>query len=133
MDTDFFEHHSLKFLEMAFRTDRIEKIDNPDGYGSRTGDCGDTVEFFLTCKKDTIASASFVVDGCMHTTACSNTVAEFVEGKNIDDAWEVTPEQVRDFLETLPEDHFHCAQLAVGALYLALSDLKNGSYKYKRR
>ena len=35
-------------------------------------------------------------------------------------AWEVTPEAVAAYLETLPTDHFHCAELAVGALYKAL-------------
>jgi nitrogen fixation NifU-like protein len=29
---------------------------------------------------------------------------------------------VADYLEPLPEDHFHCAELAVGAFYLALAD-----------
>jgi nitrogen fixation NifU-like protein len=32
---------------------------------------------------------------------------------------------VADFLKTLPADHFHCAELAVGALYLALASLKS--------
>ncbi|MCP4673404.1 MAG: iron-sulfur cluster assembly scaffold protein, partial [Desulfobacula sp.] len=40
-------------------------------------------------------------------------------------AWKISPEKVNKFLETLPEDHFHCAELAVGALYLALADLES--------
>ncbi len=44
-------------------------------------------------------------------------------GKTIEAAWEITPEEVIRFLETLPEDHFHCAELAVGAFYLALTDI----------
>ena len=108
---------------MALRTDRIEKIDNPDGYGKRVGDCGDIVEFFLTCKNSTIVSSSFIVQGCMNTIACCNTVAKFIQGKTIETAWKVTPAKINKFLETLPEDHFHCAELSVGALYLALTDL----------
>ena len=49
-------------------------------------------------------------------------VAFLAEGKTIGEAWEIAPEAVAEYLETLPEDHFHCAELAVGALYLALSD-----------
>ena len=123
-NTDFFQTHSLKYIEMALRTDRIETLNNPDGYGKRTGDCGDTVEFFLTCKDNIIESASFHVQGCMNTTACCNTVAKFIEKKTIKAAWDISPEKINKFLETLPEDHFHCAELAVGALYLALTDLK---------
>ncbi|SDU20047.1 nitrogen fixation protein NifU [Desulfobacula phenolica] len=123
-DTNFLNHHSLKYIEMALRTDRIERVANPDGYGKRTGDCGDTVEFFLICKNDIIESVSFYIQGCINTAACCNTVAKFVQGKTIESAWQISPEQVDNFLETLPEDHFHCAELAVGALYLALADLK---------
>ena len=121
---DFFQTHSLKYIEMALSTDRIEIISNPDGYGKRTGDCGDTVEFFLTCKNNIIESSSFHVDGCMNTIACCNTVSKFIEKKTIESAWNVSPEKIDTFLETLPENHFHCAELAVGALYLALTDLK---------
>lgn len=121
----FFQDHSLAFIEMALSTQRIERPEHPDGYGKRTGDCGDTVEIFLTCKKDVIASVSFVVNGCMNTTACSNAVARFAEGKTIEAAWEITPQKVVDFLQTLPEGHFHCAELAVGALYRALSSIKS--------
>ena len=122
-NTDFFQTHSLRYIEMALSTDKIEKISNPDGYGKRTGDCGDTVEFFLTRKDNIIKSCSFHVNGCMNTIACSNTVAKFIEKKTITSAWNVSPEKINDFLETLPADHFHCAELAVGALYLALGDL----------
>ncbi len=123
--TDFFQAHSIKYIEMALRTDRIERVTDPDGYGKRTGDCGDTVEFFLTCKNNIILSSSFQVQGCMNTTACSNTVAKFIQNKTIESAWKISPEKVNRFLETLPEDHFHCAELAVGALYLALADLES--------
>ena len=45
---DFWQEHSDHYLEMAFRHDRREAIEHPDGYGKWTGDCGDTVEMFLT-------------------------------------------------------------------------------------
>jgi nitrogen fixation NifU-like protein len=44
------------------------------------------------------------------------------EKKNVDEAWAITPEMVIEYLETLPESHRHCAELAVGALYQALAD-----------
>ena len=121
--TDFLNTHSLKFIEMALGTDRIERLADPDGYGKRTGECGDTAEFFLICKKNILESVSFDVHGCMNTTACCNTVVKMALEKSIEEAWEITPEQVYRFLETLPEDHFHCAELAVGAFYLALTDI----------
>ncbi|WP_245589145.1 iron-sulfur cluster assembly scaffold protein [Desulfatirhabdium butyrativorans] len=120
--TDFWQSHSMKFLEMAFRTDKMESMVHPDGFGTKTGDCGDTVEIYLKLQDERIAAASYGLRGCLNTAACANAIIEMIEGKSIDEAWEITPETVAEYLETLPADHFHCAELAVGALYLALSD-----------
>lgn len=121
---DFWQEHSLRFLEMAFRTDKRERIARPDGYGRRTGDCGDTVEIFLEIRGDRITLAAYDIDGCLHTNACANTVVEMIEGQPVERAWEVSPEAVAAALETLPENHFHCAELAVGALYQALANAR---------
>ena len=107
---------------MAFRTDRREVIKQPDGYGKRTGDCGDTVEMYLAIRNGRIQSVSFETNGCLSTHACANTVAELTEGKKVEAAWEITPENVIDYLETLPPENHHCAELAAGAFYLALSN-----------
>jgi nitrogen fixation NifU-like protein len=78
----------------------------------------------VSLNKDFIQAVSFLVDGCINTVACCNTVALLVEGKPVSNAWNINPEAVINFLGTLPADHEHCAELSVGALYLALSDLK---------
>ena len=122
--TDFWQDHSLMFLEMAFRTDRRERLESADGYARKVGDCGDAVEFFINLDGDTIDTLSYDINGCLNTNACCNAIVSLNEGKSIDAAWETTPEQVAGFLESLPQDHFHCAELAVGTLYLALADAR---------
>ena len=129
---DFWRDHSLHYLEMAFRHDRRERLQNPDGYGKRIGECGDTVEMFLCIKNDLIQSVTFDSNGCINTNACANTVSHLAEGKTIEEAWEIAPDNVIEFLETLPEENFHCAELALGALYMALTnyqDLQRNSWK----
>ena len=118
---NFYQDHSRNFLEMALSRDRQESMANPDGYGRRTGVCGDTVEIFLRVTNGRVANVSYQVNGCINTNACCNTVALMAEGARVDEAWEITPEKVIDYLKTLPPDHVHCAELAVGALYLALA------------
>jgi len=44
-EQDFWNQHSLNFLEMAYKADHRERVRHPDGYGSRIGECGDKVEF----------------------------------------------------------------------------------------
>ena len=77
---------------------------------------------FLRVQGDRIRYASFDTDGCLDTHACCNTVACLSEGRTVAEAWELTPEAVITYLETLSPDHHHCAELAVGALYQALSN-----------
>ena len=118
----FWQDHSLHYLEMAYRTDKMERIENYDGYGKRTGICGDTVELFLKVQNGIVESVSFSADGCLNTVACANTIVCLVEHKPVENAWEITPGNVIDYLETLPLDHKHCAELVVGALYCALNN-----------
>ena len=122
--SDFWQDHALIFLEMAFRTDRRERLDRPDGYAKKTGDCGDSVEFFVTIDGETIHSLSYDINGCLNTNACCNAVVALAEGKSLEAAWEITPEQVAAYLESLPPDHFHCAELVVGTLDLTLADAR---------
>ncbi|MFZ7127114.1 MAG: iron-sulfur cluster assembly scaffold protein [Desulfobacterales bacterium] len=121
--------HSMTFLEMAFRTDRQKFIPHASGIGSRTGACGDSIQFHLVIDGERIREIAYHLDGCLNTNACANAVAEMVEGKTVDAAWAITPEQVSTFLQSLPEAHFHCAELAVGAFYQALAGYARQSGK----
>lgn len=118
---DFWQDHSEKFLEMALRTDKDEKLHNPDGHGKNTGECGDTIELFLSMKSGRIDTVSFHIDGCVNTRASAYALAMLAEGKTPKQAWEIKTEDLIYYLETLPESSHHCAELAVGALYRALA------------
>ena len=120
--------HSKEFIDMAGDDSYCEQMYQPNGYGKNTGDCGDTVEIFLNVKRGMIKDVTFQIDGCVNTFVCANTIVQKIWGKRLETAWDITPELVSDYLKTLPEDHFHCAELAVGALYLALTDFKKRGF-----
>jgi nitrogen fixation NifU-like protein len=119
---DFWQDHSDTFLTMAYLWDRRKAMEQPDGYGTKTGDCGDTISIYLTIKNGSISQVNFELEGCLNTSACCNALAVLVEGKTIEQAWAMTPNDIICFLETLPIDHHHCAELTTGAFYLALAD-----------
>lgn len=123
-EKDIWQAHSMKFLEMAFRSDRQESLAHADGHGKKRGDCGDTVEFFLVVNEERIDTISYAINGCINTNACANAIIDLVSGKSLEQAWQTSPEDVATYLESLAEDHFHCAELAVGALYLALASVR---------
>jgi nitrogen fixation NifU-like protein len=124
---DFWQDHSERFLVMANLWDRRMALAKPDGLGKKTGDCGDTITMYLAVNEGVVERLTFELEGCINTNACSNAVAVLVEGKTVEQAWNITPNDVIDFLETLPADHHHCAELTVGTLYLALADCAKDS------
>ncbi len=126
-DKDFFNKHSSNFLAMALAYEKDKKDEEYNCFGEKTGDCGDTVKFYLIIEDSIIKHIYFEVFGCLNTRACANTISTFAEGKSIEEAWKVTPEGIIAFLETLPYDHHHCAELSCGAFYRALN-----SYKFSK-
>jgi nitrogen fixation NifU-like protein len=123
---DFWRDHSDTFLTMAYLWDRRKAMPQPDGYATKRGDCGDTITIYLALQNAQISAITFELEGCMHTNACCNALAVLVEGKTVSQAWEITPKDIIEFLETLPIDHHHCAELTVGTFYLALANCSIG-------
>jgi len=120
-NSEFWQSHSLKFLEMAFRTDRQENLHRPDGYGKKARSCGDTIEFYLMLEGECIRSISYVLKGCINTNACANALIELGQGRPLAHAWQIKPADIAAYLESLPQDHLHCAELAIGAFRQALA------------
>jgi nitrogen fixation NifU-like protein len=121
---NFWQNHSMQFLEMAVRTDRRQVLKHADGYGVLTRECGDTVEIFLVVRNSRIQSAAFETNGCVYALVCANAVVHLAEGKSLQEALELAPESVVNYLETLPEEETHCAEQAVQVLRLAILDAR---------
>lgn len=118
-----FDKYSDRFLEMASTYAHAGIPDTYDATGQSTGQCGDTIQFFIGVRHRHIISIRFAIEGCMHTLACANSIIDMVAEKTIDEAWEVTDQAVIENLGGIPKDHEHCAQLTIGALYKALANL----------
>ncbi|NLI32242.1 MAG: iron-sulfur cluster assembly scaffold protein [Deltaproteobacteria bacterium] len=121
---EFWQQHSSRFLKMVFQSDKRESLQHPDGYGKATRECGDTIEIFLIIRHGAIRSASFQSHGCIYSIACANALVSLVEGKTLEEALQITPDAIIDYLETLPKEESHCAILAVRALHAALMDTR---------
>ena len=117
-NVDYSDH----FLEMAFRTDLRKRPATASGYGKHNRECGDALEVFLDIHNNVITKVQYYSSGCFSANACGNALAEVAAGKSVDDAWNITARDLADFLETLPDHEFHCAEMAVKAFALALTD-----------
>ena len=118
----------------------VELFHNPKNWGkpkeftissSLTGSCNDTLNFFLTIEDDIITKANFVTDGCGATVAAASQTTIFIEGNDIEFASNLTPRDIDEALHGLPEDHKHCAILAIKTLKKTLLDYTNNNKKGK--
>jgi|GEM_PF-251395 len=93
----------------------------PDGLGRAVGLCGDTMEIYLRLAGPRIAKAAFITDGCGVTVACGSMLTRMAGGLLLAEAAAITPEALTAALDGLPEDHAHCAVLAVQTLRAAIA------------
>jgi len=98
------------------------RMSGPTGSSYVRGLCGDEMEFYLHIEGNVIRDVKYYTEGCGMTVQCGRAVAESVKGREVIDALAISPRQIIDSLEGLPENGRHCAILAVSALYRAVAD-----------
>lgn len=119
---DFWNDHSLEFLEMAMKRDYQETIVSCHGHGTKTRSCGDTIDIFLMIENGRIETISYDLKGCLFSHACVNTLIKLVKGNRLEDARQVKPQEIIEYLKTLPEHEEHCANHVLDAFHLALQE-----------
>jgi nitrogen fixation protein NifU and related proteins len=100
----------------------MHPMENPDGYASITGPCGDTMEIFLKVEEGKVKDASFQTDGCGPSMICGSIVAELAFGREPDEAKKITDETILKTIGGLPGEDQHCALLAANTLRGAIND-----------
>jgi len=115
----------------------VELIQNPKNWGKPNsseisvwhayeGSCGDTMQFFLKIENGIIKKVNFITDGCGATVAAGSQTTMMVEGKSLQYAENLQPNDIEEAIGGLPDDHKHCAELAATTLRRAIE-----KYKYQ--
>ncbi|MGD2124531.1 MAG: iron-sulfur cluster assembly scaffold protein [Desulfobacteraceae bacterium] len=97
-------------------------VDDPDGYASLQGRCGDTIEIYLKFNGEQVDKAAFQTDGCGAITVCGSFAAEMAIGKTPEEILEITGEAIIEKLGGIPKEEAHCASLASETLQEALNN-----------
>jgi len=101
----------------------FRKLEDPDGYASVKGPCGDTMEMFIKMDKDRITECGFQTDGCGTTIVCGSVATTLAQDKTFIEALAgVSADVILKRLEGLPASDVHCAELAAETLRRALAD-----------
>jgi FeS cluster assembly scaffold protein NifU len=113
----------------------LDHFRNPRNVGTLEGDdvaigrvgnptCGDIMELFIRIDGDKIVDAKFRTFGCGSAIATTSMTTEMVKGMTLDEAMELTRQDVADELDGLPPIKMHCSNLAADALHEAIKNYR---------
>ncbi|SRR6056297_67871 len=103
-------------------------IENPDATGELGNPaCGDVMKIYLQIKDNKIEDIKFETLGCAAAIAVSSAMTEIVKGKSLEEAEQVTKDEVVEALGGLPEMKVHCSVLGIDALKKAIQEYKENN------
>lgn len=115
--------YSDKVLEHFKNPRNVGELDHPDGVGVEGNPvCGDLMEIQINVQDNIITDIKFKTFGCGSAIATSSMVTEMAKGKTLEEALEITRENVANELDGLPPQKMHCSNLAADALHKAIRD-----------
>ena len=85
--------------------------------------CGDVMRLQIKVENGVITDARFKTYGCGSAIASSSLVTEWVKGRTLDEAREITNRDIAEEL-ALPPVKIHCSILAEDAIKAAIDDYK---------
>lgn len=122
---------------MAYSDKVLDHYENPRNVGSFAKDeqgvgtgmvgapaCGDVMKLQIKVDNGVITDARFKTYGCGSAIASSSLVTEWVKGRTLDSAAQITNSEIASEL-ALPPVKIHCSILAEDAIKAAVADYKN--------
>ncbi len=122
-DTGALQQLGDSFLQHAEKPRNLGILEEPDGSSRLVGQCGDAIRVDLQVVDGRIEGIRVLPEGCVFTRACGSALSTLALHKTLDQALTIEPDDVKNVLGDLPEDHIHCARLAVNTLGEAVAEV----------
>jgi len=124
------EQYNEMVKDHFFNPRNVGEINNADGVGTvGNPTCGDVMTIYIKVKDEKIDDIKFKTFGCAAAVATSSILTEMAKGKMIDDAFNITRDDVANKLGGLPSIKLHCSNLAADALREAIKDYRKKNKK----
>ena len=85
--------------------------------------CGDVMKLQVKVEDGIVVDAKFKTFGCGSAIASSSVATEWIKGKTVEEAINVTNKDIASYL-SLPPVKLHCSMLAEDAIKAALNNIK---------
>ena len=118
--------YSEKVMDHFNNPRNVGELENPDAVGEvGNAVCGDIMQLFLKIKDNKITDIKFKTFGCGAAIATTSMVSVLAKGKNLDEALQISKNEVAEALDGLPAEKMHCSNLATDALKDAINNYKD--------
>jgi len=117
--------YSEKVLDHFKHPRNVGEIEDADAEGTVGNPvCGDMMTMYIKVKDDRIEDVKFKTFGCGAAIATSSMTTELAKGKTLEEAMNISRQDVAEALDGLPPVKMHCSNLAADALHEAIKSYK---------
>lgn len=115
---------------MVYTPQVIDRFRNPKNAGrlgkcngrGKAGDpsCSDVIELEVLFEDGIVKNAKFRVYGCPGAISTTDAFIDLAKGKTVEQALNITHDDISEMLGRLPVSHMHCSKLPIDAFRKAV-------------